>query len=82
MTLGPVEAELAPRNFGSSGRTEARFLDDGSVWLLDGLLVVDDDGLRTQNLPGVPGVEFRPDGSAWTIAGGALYVITPEAVAE
>ena len=79
MTLGPVEA---PQRFGSP-RTDARFLDDGSVWLLDGVLVVDDDGLRTQDLPGVPGdVEFGPDGSAWTIAGGALYVITPKAVAE
>jgi hypothetical protein len=80
MTFGPVEA---PRRyeppFGS--RTDARFLDDGRVWLLDGLLVVDDDGLRTQDLPGVPGVEFGPDGSAWTVADGALYVITPDAVA-
>jgi hypothetical protein len=77
MTLGPVEA---PQRFGSP-RTDARFLDDGSVWLLDGWLVVDDDGLRTQDLPGVPGnVEFAPDGSAWTVIDRQLYVVTPEAV--
>jgi hypothetical protein len=86
---GPVEVELkipqeVPASFLSSllgGRMDARFLDDGSVWFLDGLLVLDADGLRSQELPGAGDLVFGPDGSAWSVAEGGLYVITPEAVA-
>jgi hypothetical protein len=45
-------------------------------------MVVNRDGLRSQELPGGADREFGPDGSAWTVADGALYVINPEAVAE
>ncbi len=89
MTYAPVEVDVRtlPERRGLSvlrsllgGSMDARFLDDGRVWLLDGLLHFDADGLRSQELPGVGDLTFGPNGFAWTVAEGGLYVITPEAV--
>ena len=90
MTYAPVEADLRTLQERTrpsvtfsllGGSMDARFLDDGGVWLLEGLLVFDADGLRSQELTGVGDLMFGPDGFAWTVAEGGLYVISPEAVA-
>jgi hypothetical protein len=79
-TYGPVEAGLMAKLRFDAFR-DAHFLDDGTVWFLNGLLVLDADGLKPQELPVGGDLVFGPDGSAWSVAEGGLYVITPEAVA-
>ena len=57
-TYGPVEVELdvtqliAALNVAYRLSDGAHVLDDGTVWFLDGQLVLDADGLRSQELPG------------------------------
>lgn len=72
-TYGPVSGLFG-------GGRESRFLDDGRIWFLDGRLILDDSGLRSQMLPSGDLV-FGPDGSGWATHKGSLYVITPEVVA-
>jgi hypothetical protein len=60
----------------------AHVLDGGRVWFLDGLLVLDEEGLRSQDLPGGGELVLGPEGHAWSVEENALYLITPEAVAE
>ena len=86
-TYRPFEVELSVTRMLDALNATVRYsdgphvLDDGTVWFLDGQLVLDADGLRAQDLPGGTDRVFGPDGHAWSVAENALYVIIPEAVA-
>jgi len=84
-TYRPVEVEMSVQRMvdalNTAFRTSdgAHVLGDGTVWFLNGQLVLEADGLRAQECPGCGDWVYGPDGHAWSVDENALYVIIPEA---